>query len=48
VAVFTPCKLLICINIAMLLGESISYLVLQCFLFVIFRGIFVLIFDLTI
>jgi hypothetical protein len=33
VAVFTPCRLLIYINIAMLLDYIISYLMLKCFSF---------------
>jgi hypothetical protein len=33
VMVSTPCRLLICINIVVLLDEIISYLVLKCFSF---------------
>jgi hypothetical protein len=33
VTVSTPCRLLICINIVVLLDEIISYLVLKCFSF---------------
>jgi hypothetical protein len=49
VPVFTPCRLLICINIVVLLYLIISYLVLKYFfLFLIFRGIFDPIFVLAI
>jgi hypothetical protein len=43
----TPCKLLIRTNIAVLLDQIISFLVLLCF-FVIFRGILDLILYLMI
>jgi hypothetical protein len=38
--VFTPCKFLICINIAIFLGWIISYLELPCFLFLWFLEVF--------
>jgi hypothetical protein len=40
VAVSAPCKLLICINIFVCLSKISSYLVLQCFSFLLFSEVF--------